>query len=108
MFKKNFIKLCADRNVNPTVVCKAIGISKSNFSNWTDETVPRSTTLQKIADYFGVTVDHLLGKKDLPSPTKDENTVTLHGRDGTVIEGKLTDEQIELIKLMIKQQKKEK
>ena len=60
MFKKNFIKLCASKNVTATTVCNAVGITISAFSQWTDATVPRQTTLQKIADYFGVTVEYLL------------------------------------------------
>ena len=106
MFKKIFIDLCNQKNEAPSVVCRKVNITPATFSCWTDESIPRRATLQRIADYFGVTVDYLLGKEETPSPKKDENTVTLHGRDGTVIEGKLTDEQIELIKLMIKQQKK--
>lgn len=64
MFKQIFTKLCAERNVDPTVVCRKIGISKSNYSNWNDSSVPRATTLQKLADYFGVSVDYLLGKEE--------------------------------------------
>ena len=72
MFKNNFIKLCIERNVNPTVVCTAIGISKSNYSQWSDSSIPRKTTLIKIADYFGVTVDYLLGSDPaLNGPTQD-------------------------------------
>ena len=64
MFKKNFIKLCAQKNVTATAVCNAVGITISAFSQWTDETVPRQTTLQKIADYFGVTPEYLLSDYD--------------------------------------------
>lgn len=74
MFKQIFTKLCADRNLDPTVVCKNIGISKSNYSNWNDSSVPRATTLQKLADYFGVSVDYLLGKEEQQkenAPTED-------------------------------------
>lgn len=59
MFKKIFIKLCSQRNVAPTVVCQAIGLSNAAFSKWTEDSIPRDTTLQKIADYFGVTVQYL-------------------------------------------------
>lgn len=64
MFKKNFIKLCNEKGVAPTVVCNEIGLSSATFSCWTDESVPRKTTLYKLADYFGVSVDYLLGNED--------------------------------------------
>lgn len=60
MFKQNFIKICAERGVAPTSVLRQIGLSNAAFSCWTDESVPRQTTLKKIADYFGITVEELL------------------------------------------------
>ena len=66
MFKKIFIKLCAQKNVAPTKVCVDIGLSNAAFTGWNENTVPRQTTLQKIADYFGVSVDYLLGKEPEP------------------------------------------
>ena len=60
MFKQNFIKICAERGVAPTSVLRQIGLSNATFSCWTDESIPRQTTLKKIADYFGITVEELL------------------------------------------------
>ena len=102
MFKEIFIKLCVERNVNPTVVCTQIGISKSNFSEWTDKTVPRKTTLQKIADYFGVSVDYLLGKTEKPANEGEltENVVIFH-RDGKTVKRKFTKEQLALFHAML-------
>lgn len=68
MFKENFIRLCNERGEYPSVVCKKIGITPAAFSQWTDETIPRRTTLAKIADYFGVSVSYLLGVVDDPDP----------------------------------------
>lgn len=64
MFKENFIRICADRGVAPSAVCKAIGLSNAAYSQWTNETIPRKTTLLKIADYFGVSVDTLLAENE--------------------------------------------
>lgn len=60
MFKDNFIRLCAEKNIAPTAVCKSLGLSNAAFSTWTENSIPRKTTLLKIADYFGVTVDYLM------------------------------------------------
>jgi transcriptional regulator with XRE-family HTH domain len=68
MFKENFVRLCNSRGEFPSVVCKKIGISPAAFSQWTSETVPRQSTLVKIADYFGVSVSYLLGVVDDPDP----------------------------------------
>lgn len=63
MFKENFIRLCNERGEFPSVVCKQVGITPAAFSKWTDESVPRRATLMRIADYFGVTVDDLIGEQ---------------------------------------------
>ena len=72
MFKENFIRLCNQRGVAPTVVCKEIGLSDEVYSKWTDESVPRRATLMKIADYFGVTVDDLLKEEKAPTAEAEE------------------------------------
>ena len=61
MFKENFIRLCNERGEYPSAVCKKVGITPAAFSQWTEDTVPRKTTLVKVADYFGVSTDYLLG-----------------------------------------------
>lgn len=60
MFKQNFVNICVERGVAPTTVLKEIGISHATFTSWTESSVPRQTTLTKIADYFGITPDDLL------------------------------------------------
>lgn len=68
MFKKIFIRLCNERGVAPTTVCRENGLSNAAFSCWTDDSIPRKTTLLKLANYFNVSVDYLLGKEDTPLP----------------------------------------
>ena len=72
MFKKIFIDLCNKKGIAPTAVCRAVGLSNATFTCWTEESVPRRATLQRIADYFGVTVDYLLGKEEKPATESDE------------------------------------
>lgn len=80
MFKKNFIKLCNDKGVAPTVACKAVGLSNAAFSCWDENTIPRKSTLYKLADYFGVSVDYLLGK----DTRRDEPPVRLYREQGQI------------------------
>lgn len=74
MFKKNFEKICAEKNIAPTNVCAAIGLSTASYSKWTDESVPRKTTLIKLADYFGITVEELLADEPTSAEIKKEPT----------------------------------
>ena len=68
MFKQRFIRLCNDKGVSPSAACAAIGLSNATFSCWTETSVPRQATLQKIAEYFGTTVAYLTGVVDDPDP----------------------------------------
>ena len=64
MFKDQFEKNCNAKGVSPSAACEAIGLNRSNYAQWNEDYVPRRATLQKIADYFGVTVDVLLVDDD--------------------------------------------
>lgn len=97
MFWENFIRLCNERNTKPNNVAKALGIPSGSVTDWKNGRTPRSTTAQKLADYFGVSVDYLLGKTEQKEkPAEDgglgENIVRFLGRDGKVLEKKLTPE----------------
>lgn len=66
MFWNNFVKLCTQRGTTPTAVVHILGVAGGSVTKWKNGAVPRDVTLQRIADYFGVTVDYLLGKENAP------------------------------------------
>ena len=68
MFKENFTRLCTNRGEYPTQVCVKLGLSASTYTYWKDDSVPRKSTLVKIADYFGVTVESLREDKKEETP----------------------------------------
>lgn len=74
MFWSNLLKLCNEKNTTPNAVCIALGLSPAAATKWRNGAVPRETTLLKIADHFGVTVDYLLGKEKDPATESDELT----------------------------------
>jgi len=63
VFYDNFVALCASVNKTPAYVGRELGIDKSTISCWkARKTKPSDVNAQKIADYFGVTVEELMGK----------------------------------------------
>lgn len=63
MFYDNFVALCASVDKTPAYVGRELGIDKSTISCWkARKTKPSDVNAQKIADYFGVTVEELMGK----------------------------------------------
>lgn len=74
MFKTNFVRLYNAEAQMPSYVCRQVGLAPATFSCWTDESIPRRATLQRIADYFGVTIDDLLRAPNEPAPTAEPST----------------------------------
>lgn len=72
MFYDIFKRLCDERGITPTKASAEIGFSKGSVSYWKkkylqgEDAKPDSYTAAKIADYFGVSVDYLLGRTDDP------------------------------------------
>lgn len=65
MFWKIFLSLCVSKNISPNAVAKDLGIASGAVTKWKNGSVPHHTTLLKIAEYFGVTVEYLLGETDI-------------------------------------------
>lgn len=60
-------ELRKSRGLTQTDVAKYIGISQNNYSYWENGKVKIDTgSMQKLADFFGVTVDYILGNDTIP------------------------------------------
>lgn len=75
MFYDRFIELCNKKGVSPSKAGLSIGISKTSVTRWkTSGIVPKLDTLNKLAEYFGVTTDYLLtGTDNKKSPADAED-----------------------------------
>ena len=73
MFWINYSLLCAQIDKKPSVVAKELGISSGTVSGWKKGVIPNRSTLQKIADYFGLTIWDLLGEKNPDAQTDAGN-----------------------------------
>ncbi len=61
MFYDRFKQLCDERGVSCNKAALDIGLSNATPTQWKKRGLtPKADTLQLIADYFGVTIDHLL------------------------------------------------
>lgn len=72
MFYNNYIRFCSKVGKSPSAVAEEIGLYKSTVTNWKNRgTKPTDATLQRVADYFGVTVEELLEENRKPAPTNE-------------------------------------
>lgn len=67
MFFDNFDMYCKKMGKTNSEVTRAIGLDPSSCSGWRKGAVPRNGTLRKIADYFGISVEELMGTKKEPA-----------------------------------------
>lgn len=72
-----FEKLLKLHNTTPYKVSKATGIANSTLSDWKNGvSVPKQDKLLKIADYFNVSLEYLIGKTNNPSPINTNNNIS--------------------------------
>lgn len=67
MFWENFVRECEKIEKYPSYVAEELGFNKSAVTSWKNGSLPRVASRKKIADYFGVTVDELMGTKKEPA-----------------------------------------
>ena len=109
MFYDNYANLCKEKGIAPSKAAEEIGINKAAVTNWKKRGyTPRAEILQRIASYFGVSMDYLLGKVSEPFLYKDEKgllEIDLDLLGGTKKEPTpddgdgLSAEQLELVRL---------
>ena len=61
MFYDIVNNLCKERKTTITRMAEDIGLSNAAPTSWRKGAVPKLTTLEKIAEYFDVSVDYLRG-----------------------------------------------
>ena len=101
MFYEIVNNLCKERKTTITRMAEEIGLSNAAPTSWRKGSVPKLTTLEKIADYFGVSVDYLRGVETKKAPTpKGERDYT----DLELIEAVMqaNEQQKEAIRLFLK------
>lgn len=93
MFWNVFVELCIAHNTSPNAIAADLKLSSGSVTAWKNGATPRSTTLKKIADYFSVSTDYLLGE-DTDSGIKKEPPQTGEARRSLhEVVDSLTEEQ---------------
>ena len=65
MFADRVKYLRQSRELNQVQFAQKMGVTKQSVSNWeNDNIMPSVEMLEKIADFFNVTADYLLGRED--------------------------------------------
>lgn len=74
--------------VNQDVVAEACDISRVALTRYENgQRVPRAQIAARLADYYGVTVDYLLGRDDAPTQTQEKAPSTIDEQIMRELEG---------------------
>lgn len=63
-FFEQYSRLCKERGMSANGVAKIIGVSSATVTQWKTGSLPQQRTLERVAEYFGVSADYLLGYTD--------------------------------------------
>ena len=65
MFYDTLKEVCVKKHTSPSAVCLALGISKSNVTNWKAGKSPKLDVVIKIAEHLSVNPARLIPKKEV-------------------------------------------
>ena len=111
-FAERLRQLREEMNLSQAELGRIVDVSRSAVAMYeAGEREPDFETEEALADFFNVPIDFLRGRKtDIKekSPAIDEglmasNTVRIAGRDGSYVEKRLSDDQVDLLLRMIDQ-----
>ncbi len=69
MFFDRLKELCAEKGISTYKAATDIGLNRAVIAKWKTGSQPSGTTALKLSEYFGVSVDYLLGKEATKAPT---------------------------------------
>ena len=61
MFYERYTELCRKRGISPSRGLAELGLASGNLSNWKNGRLPKPEILNRIARYFEVSMDYLMG-----------------------------------------------
>lgn len=105
-------RLCDEKGITNAELERTLDLANGSIARWIKGAAPNSTALEKVADYFKVSADYLLGRTieratleewnkkhdatKLSTETKAIETIAAHLEDKN-----LTDKKIKLLKQYI-------
>jgi transcriptional regulator with XRE-family HTH domain len=77
MFSKILTRLIKDNRISQSELASKLNTHRQNVYQWVSgKTVPRNDMLSRIADYFEVSIDYLLGKDNDQSTVKAKTNIS--------------------------------
>lgn len=76
MFPERLLKLREEKNLTKTYMGKLIGITRQAYSKYEEgKSEPDMKTIAKLASFFGVNAEYLMGETDDPTPVDSKEEI---------------------------------
>jgi len=76
-FTENVLNLIEQKGISKNKMLKDLGMGTGTFATWQKRgTIPNGETLSKIASYFNVSVDYLLGNEQKNKPFAEAKSLS--------------------------------
>lgn len=103
-------ELLSKNHTSASKMMSELGFSSGLFSQWkSGKQEPSTEKLSKIAEYFGVTTDYLLGKEDdsIQVYDEDDNIVVIDDETRDIIDSLRTNPEMKILFSVTKKAAKE-
>lgn len=103
VFYDKFVELCERANVTRTKACTDCDLSRTAWRKWMEGGTPNGVAVSRFAEYFGVSVDYLLGAETKKEPSTD-NGEKLSAAEAELLElfRRVPEDQQQLVLQMIR------
>ena len=99
-FSLKFKMLCKEKKVTQQQALTDMGLSRSSTQKWA-QGAPTAPALKKIAEYFGVSVDSLLGVEQKNPDTKNGTGISKAKSELVEKVMRMSDEELERLNLLL-------
>lgn len=101
-FSQTFKKLCKEKKITQQQALLDLDLNRNATQRWS-QGIPAPHTLKKIAEYFGVSVDSLLGVEQQKNPvTENGNGMSQKKADLVQRVMLMSDEELQKLELLLR------
>ena len=102
-FYQRYIELCNKIGKSPSAVASDIGLTKPSVHRWKNGSNPTDATASKVASYFNVSVDFMMGLEETEEKKEQSTESELSIKKKEFIEkiSNMSDAQIERLEQIL-------
>ena len=100
-FYQRYIGLCNEMSKTPSAVALEIGLSKTAVHKWKNGGLPTDATISKVASYFNVTVDYMMGLEEEKKEQSTESELSTIKKEFIQRVQGMSDDQIEKLEKIL-------